>query len=178
MGMRWVVVGVAALLVGLLAYGVASEGSKTAADSRVQPGKVPPETRTNLTELGGERTGSVSSYRGKFVLVNFWASWCPPCTAELPLLQKAQRAIESGGGTVLGINSRDNTEDALRWVRDKRLTYPSLRDGSGDFSDEWGVRQLPETYLLGKDGRIKAFLKGELTQAWIDENVLPLVKTR
>lgn len=176
--MRWVIVGVAALLVGLLAYGVASENSRTTVDSKLRAGKVPPKTGTSLPELGDTERGTVADYRGKVVLVNFWASWCEPCTAELPLLQKAQTAIESSGGTVLGINSRDNTEDALRWVRNKHLTYPSLRDGSGDFSDDWGVHQLPETYLLGKDGRVKAFLKGTLTQAWIDRNVLPLANAR
>ena len=176
--MRWVIVGAAALLVGLLAYGVVSENSKTSVDSKVQIGKVPPETHTKLTELGSDETGSVAAYRGKVVLVNFWGSWCPPCTAELPLLQKAQAAIESSGGTVLGINARDNSEAALKWVRDKHLTYPSLRDGSGDFSDGWGVREYPESYLLGKDGRVKAFLKGPLTQRWIDEHVRPLVNAR
>ncbi len=176
--MRWVVVGIAALLVGLLAYGVASENSKTSVDSELQAGKVPPESTERLEALGATKAGAVADYRGKVVLVNFWASWCDPCTAELPLLQKAQTAIESQGGTVLGINSRDNTEDALKWVRDKKLTYPSLRDGSGDFADEWGVHQMPETYLLGKDGRVRAFLKGPLTQKWIDANVTPLVNAR
>ena len=176
--MRWVVVGVAALLVGLLAYGVVSENSRTSDASGVRTGKAPPEAKTELPALGRRANGSVRDYRGKVVLVNFWASWCPPCTHELPLLQKAQHAIQGDGGTVLGINSRDNSEDALKWVRGKGLTYPSLRDGSGDFSDGWGVHQLPESYLLDKDGRVKAFLKGTLTQQWIDEHVLPLVHAR
>lgn len=171
-------VGIAALLVGLLAYGVASENDKTSAKSELQTGQTPPEAGERLEALGTTEAGAVEDYRGKVVLVNFWASWCPPCTAELPLLQKAQTDIEGAGGTVLGINSRDNTEDALKWVRDKKLTYPSLRDGSGDFADGWGVHQMPESYLLGKDGKVKAFLKGPLTQKWIDANVAPLVNRR
>lgn len=163
------------MLVGLLAYGVASERSQTSASSSFGQGDRPPETEARLQALGGTEAGAVDDYRGKVVLVNFWASWCPPCTDELPLLQRAQVDLERAGATVLGINSRDNSEDALKWVRDKGLTFPTLRDRAGDLADTWGVQQLPETYLLDADGRVKAFLKGPLTQKWIDANVTPVV---
>ncbi len=173
--MRWVVIGIAAALVGLLAYGVASQGDGTASGA-VRKGEVPPAAASTLPRLGERSQGALADYRGKIVLVNFWASWCPPCTDELPLLQKAQQDLESNGATVVGINSRDNTEDALQWVHRNRLTYPSLRDGSGDFADEWGVHQLPESYLLDRDGTVLALVKGPLTQAWIDDNVAPLTR--
>jgi cytochrome c biogenesis protein CcmG/thiol:disulfide interchange protein DsbE len=170
--MRWVVIGIAALLVGLLAYGVASQG-----DGAVEVvGQRPPAAHTSLPVLGAPKQGSVADYRGRVVLVNFWGSWCPPCTDELPLLQKAQRSLEGSGATVLGINSRDNTEDALKWVDKNHLTYPSLRDGSGDYADTWGVHQMPESYLLGRDGKVIAAQRGPLTQRWIDEHVTPLTR--
>lgn len=175
--MRWVVVGVAALLVGLLAYGVAAEHSRTSVTGNVEVGKTPPGATKQLPVLSRDDTSSIRSYQGRLVLVNFWGSWCTPCTQELPLLQKLQTAIKASGGTVLGVNFHDNTEDATRWVHDKRVTYPSLRDGSGDYTTgTWGVHQAPESYLIGKDGRIKAFIKGPLTQQWIDEHVLPAVQ--
>jgi cytochrome c biogenesis protein CcmG/thiol:disulfide interchange protein DsbE len=165
------VIGIAAALVGLLAYGVASQDSATSAGA-LGTGKAAPATEQALPVLGKTATGSIDDYRGKVVLVNFWASWCKPCTAELPLLERAQASLERQGATVLGINSRDNSEDALGWVEDKQLTYPSLHDGSGDFADEWGVHQLPETYLLDEDGKVIALVKGPLTQEWIDRHVL------
>jgi cytochrome c biogenesis protein CcmG/thiol:disulfide interchange protein DsbE len=173
--MRWVVIGIAAALVGLLAYGVASQDSDPSAGA-LATGKPAPGADESLPQLGATSKGSIDDYRGKVVLVNFWASWCGPCTAELPLLQKAQSALERNGATVLGINSRDNTEDAMKWVDDKHLTYPSLHDGSGDFADEWGVHQIPETYLLDEDGKVIALMKGPLTQRWIDEHVTPLTR--
>jgi cytochrome c biogenesis protein CcmG/thiol:disulfide interchange protein DsbE len=168
---RWVVIGIAAALVGLLAYGVASQDSATSAGA-LGTGQAAPGADKALPLLGKTATGAIDDYRGKVVLVNFWASWCKPCTAELPLLERAQAALESRGATVLGINSRDNSEDALKWVDDKHLTYPSLHDGSGDFADEWGVHQIPETYLLDEDGKVVALVKGPLTQKWIDDHVL------
>jgi DsbE subfamily thiol:disulfide oxidoreductase len=159
----------------LLVYGVASQDSRSTGGA-LGTGKPAPEADEALPRLGGTSTRSISDYRGKVVLVNFWASWCKPCTAELPLLEKAQTALERHGATVLGINSRDNTEDAMKWVEDKHLTYPSLHDGSGDYADGWGVHQIPETYLLDENGNVIALLKGPLNQQWIDAHVLPLTR--
>ena len=174
--MRWVVIGVAALLVGLLSYGVASQGTDTSIDAAIQQGERPPAPEEPLPVLGSGETASVEDYRGKIVLVNFWASWCEPCTDELPLLQKTQAALERGGGTVLGVNSRDTTEDALAFVRRYDLTFPSLRDGSGDFAELWGLTGQPESFVIDRQGRVAAFLRGPLDQEWIDEQVMPLLQ--
>ncbi len=173
--MRWVVIGVAALLVGLLTYGVASQGADSTIDSALQEGKRVPAPDASLPRLGTGGDGSVDDFRGKVVLVNFWASWCPPCTDELPLLQRTQRRMAAKGATVLGINTRDATEDALGFVRKFGLTFPSLRDGSGDFAERWGLTGYPESFLLDDDGRVAAAVHGPLTQDWIDTHVMPLV---
>lgn len=174
--MRWVVIAVATLLVGLLTYGVASQGTDTTIDSALSEGKRVPAPDSPLPRLGAAGDGTVDDYRGKVVLVNFWASWCPPCLAELPLLERTQKALAAKNATVLGINTRDNTEDALGFVDRFDLTFPSLRDGSGDIAEEWGVVQYPESFLLDKRGRVAALLRGPVTQKWIDEHVHPLVE--
>ncbi len=173
--MRWVVIAVAALLVGLLAYGVASQGSDTTIESALSQGKRVPAPDSPLPRLGAAGKGTVDDYRGRVVLVNFWASWCPPCTQELPLLQRTQRMMAAKGATVLGINTRDASEKALAFVHRFGLTYPSLRDGSGDFAERWGLTGYPESFLLDKQGRVAAAIHGPLDQRWIDEHVKPLV---
>ncbi|MEJ7893151.1 MAG: TlpA disulfide reductase family protein [Solirubrobacteraceae bacterium] len=174
--MRWVVIGVAALLVGLLAYGVAQQDAQTTTASALQPGETPPEAGAKLPALGAETEGAVADYRGKVVLVNFWASWCPPCTDELPMLERAQASLEREGATVLGITTRDNSEDALAFQDRYGLTFPSLRDGGGDIGEAWGVAQLPESFLLDRDGKVAAVVQGPVTQEFIDEQVIPLAK--
>ncbi len=173
--MRWVVIVIAALLVGLLTYGVTAQGRDSTIDSALGEGKRVPAPDAPLPRLGATGSGTVDDYRGKVVLVNFWASWCPPCTAELPLLQKTHAVMAAKGATVLGINTRDVTEDALGFVRRFELTFPNLRDGSGDFAERWGLTGYPESFLLDEEGRVVAAVRGPVTQRWIDENVIPLV---
>jgi cytochrome c biogenesis protein CcmG, thiol:disulfide interchange protein DsbE len=176
--MRWLVIAVAALLVGLLAYGVASQGTDETIDSALSQGKRVAAPSGSLPELGSSTKASVQDYKGKVVLVNFWASWCPPCTKELPLLEKTQSSMSTAGGTVLGINTRDATEDAQGFVSKFDLTFPSLRDGSGDFADKWGLTGYPESFLLDKDGRVAAARRGPIDQAWVDANVKPLLRSQ
>src|SRR3954471_20986393 len=173
--MRWVVIGVAACLVGLLTYGVVSQGTDTSIDSALQKGRRVTAPTGSLPKLGGG-TASVADYKGKVVLVNFWASWCPPCTKELPLLEKTQAKMAAAGGSVLGINTRDASEAARGFVRKYDLTFPSLRDGSGDFAEKWGLTGYPESFLLDKEGRVAAARHGPIDQAWVDQNVLPLLQ--
>lgn len=174
--MRWVVIGVAALLVGLLVYGVAEQGAKTTATAALDVGERPPGTAERLGLLGEDGDATVDDYRGKVVLVNFWGSWCPPCTDELPLLERTHKQLSGLGGTVLGVNSLDNSEAALEFVDDLGVTFPSLRDGDGDFADSWGAAQLPESFLLDREGKVAALIQGPVTQDFIDDQVLPLAE--
>jgi cytochrome c biogenesis protein CcmG/thiol:disulfide interchange protein DsbE len=95
----WPVVIAAAALVGLLTYGVVNKGTDTSIDQ-----------------------GSLSDYKGKVVVMNFWASWCPPCVQELPLLERTQKSLQSRNATVLGVNIQDATEDAMGYVKRFDLT--------------------------------------------------------
>jgi cytochrome c biogenesis protein CcmG/thiol:disulfide interchange protein DsbE len=170
--MRWIAVGVAAALVGLLAYGVASQGTDTSIDDNLASGRTANPPAATLPRLGAAGEGSLAQYKGKVVLVNFWASWCPPCTKELPLLERTQQDISARGGVVLGINTRDASEDALKFVERFSLTFPSLRDGSGDYAEKWGLTGYPESFVLDRQGRVAAARRGPVDEAWIERNVL------
>ncbi len=171
----WAVMFAAALLVGLLAYGVASKRADRSIDAAIAKGeRVDAPVRT-LPVLGAKGESSLADYKGKVVVLNFWASWCRPCTEELPLLEKTQRSLAGKDATVLGANYQDLTGSALKFVRRFRLTYPSLRDRDGQFADRYGSRAFPETFVIDRRGRIAAQRRGPVDQAWLDRTLPPLL---
>ena len=174
----WAVILAAALLVGLLAYGIASRRSDTAIDSALAAGKRVPAPTARLPLLGRSGAGSLADYRGKVVVLNFWASWCKPCTEELPLLERTQRSLAGRGALVLGANYQDLSDSALGFVRRFKLTYPSLRDRDGRFADRYGSRAFPETFVIDRRGRIAATRRGPVDQRWLARTHPPLIAER
>ena len=166
-----VVVVCCAALVGLLAYGLASKGTDNTIDDAIARGQTVPAPQAVLPRLGARGTASLADYRGKPVLLNFWASWCDPCKDELPLLERTQQRMAASGGTVLGINIKDFPDDALPMARKYGLSYPSLRDPIGKYGLRFGSVAYPESFLIDRSGRIVALARGAVTQGWLDENL-------
>jgi cytochrome c biogenesis protein CcmG, thiol:disulfide interchange protein DsbE len=171
----WAVILAAALLVGLLAYGVASRQDDRSIDEATAKGERVEAPIRELPVLGRGGESSLADYKGKVVVLNFWASWCKPCTEELPLLEKTHRSISGQNATVLGANYQDVSDSALRFVRRFKLTYPSLRDRDGQFADRYGSRAFPETFVIDRRGRIAAQRRGPVDQAWLDKTLPPLL---
>jgi cytochrome c biogenesis protein CcmG, thiol:disulfide interchange protein DsbE len=174
-GIAITVIAAATALIALLAYGVASQQTDTSIEDAVATGDrldAPDET---LPLLGGGGEGSLADYRGKVVVLNFWASWCPPCIDELPLLERTQRRIEDRGATVLGVNYKDIPEDALRLVRRFRLSFPSLRDRDGEYAEDFAATGFPETFLVDRKGRIAAVRRGPVDARWLARTLPPLL---
>jgi cytochrome c biogenesis protein CcmG/thiol:disulfide interchange protein DsbE len=166
--------GVAALL-AVLAYGVASQGTDRSIDTALASGQRVAATHKSLPVLGGSGKRSLGDYRGKVVLLNFWASWCPPCTAELPLLERAQRRMDPRGGTILGVSYKDIPEDAIGFVHRFGLSYPSLRDRDGDYAHAFATSGIPETFAIDRRGRIAAARRGPVTERWLARTLPPLL---
>jgi cytochrome c biogenesis protein CcmG/thiol:disulfide interchange protein DsbE len=158
----------AAALVGLLVYGVAQKGDNRTLDQAVAKGTAPAAPDRALPVLGAEDKRTLASFRGKPVVLNFWASWCTPCRQEAPLLEKAQQRLAAKGGTVVGVAFRDTTPDARAFVRRYGLTYPSLRDVDGKLAEDYGTRALPETFVIDRDGRVRAISRGVVSQKFLD----------
>jgi cytochrome c biogenesis protein CcmG/thiol:disulfide interchange protein DsbE len=167
----WPVTLTAAAIVGLLAYGVVSKGSDTSIDQAVAAGKPVEAPVATLPRLKGGGTSSLAQYRGKPVLLNAWASWCPPCKSEMPLLQRAQERMQRGGGTVLGVDVQDDRDSALAFLRRKGVTFPSLRDRDRSYVHRLGVTGYPESFLIDRRGRVVALNRGPITQEWLDANL-------
>jgi cytochrome c biogenesis protein CcmG/thiol:disulfide interchange protein DsbE len=164
-----VFIGVLAL-VGLLAFGLLSKGTDALAVGEPIPD-------AELPRLDGEGTGSIADHNGKWVLVNVWASWCDPCREESPALQRFHEQHEDEGFTVLGIDSRDVTDDALEFVAEFDLTYPQLHDPEGDRPDELGMSGFPESFLVDPDGNVALIRPGPVTAEYLDEQVQPLIRS-
>ena len=171
----WAVILAAALLVGLLAYGVASKRADRSIDAAIANGQRVDAPVRQLPVLGGQGDSSLADYKGKVVVLNFWASWCKPCTEELPLLEKTQQSLTGKNATVLGANYQDLSDSALEFVRRFKLTYPSLRDRDGQFADKYGSRAFPETFVIDRRGKIAAQRRGPVDQAWLDRTLPPLL---
>ena len=172
----WPITLAAAALVALLTYGVASTGPDTSIDEQLQAGERVEAPVKDLPRLGAAGTGSLADHEGKVVVLNVWASWCPPCTSEMPLLQRTHEKITPDGGLVLGIDTQDASEDALAFLREKEITFASLRDRDREYGRSLGVNGYPETFLIDRDGKIAALRRGPVTQAWLDEHLTPLLE--
>ena len=156
-------------LIALLAFGLRAKGGSNLSVGDQAPDKT-------LARLGESGTGNLDSYRGKWVLVNFWASWCEPCRSEAPLLERFQQANGSGRFTVLGINLDDTTEDASAFVDEFGLTFPQMRDGDGrELRDAWGMTGFPESFLVDPSGKVALVRRGPVTGAYLKEEVSPRI---
>jgi cytochrome c biogenesis protein CcmG, thiol:disulfide interchange protein DsbE len=169
--------GVLALL-ALLGYGVASNSADTSIDTRLAAGERPVPPATTLPTLDGSRKVPLSSYRGKVVVLNFWASWCGPCRTETPLLQRWHKRMVDRGGTVVGVDVLDVASDAKSFVREFKLTYPQLRDGDGSHLKRFDVLGYPETVVLDRRGRIAATSRGTVDDAFFEKKVVPLLEEK
>jgi cytochrome c biogenesis protein CcmG/thiol:disulfide interchange protein DsbE len=158
-------------VVGLLVFGLVSKGS-----SGVALGEAAPAAPLPRLEGGGD--GSLAEYKGRWVLVNFWASWCEPCKEEAPALERFQRQHGGPGFTVLGIDSRDLTSDGLAFVRRYGLSYPQLRDGDGGAAHDFGTTGVPENFLVDPRGKVRLLVRGPIDEEYLQSNVAPLLPGR
>jgi cytochrome c biogenesis protein CcmG/thiol:disulfide interchange protein DsbE len=170
-------IAVAAGLLALLGFGVAHLGTSSSIDAKVAHGDYPPapNAHTRLPMLGATTSESLAQLRGKVVVLNVFASWCGPCKAEAPVLEQEQRQLARNDATVLGVTYLDNSSDSEAFVQQQHITYPVVRDVSGDFVRSFGTTGVPETFVINRQGRIVALRREQIDAIWLQQNLPKLL---
>jgi cytochrome c biogenesis protein CcmG/thiol:disulfide interchange protein DsbE len=156
-------------VIGLLGFGLLSKGEAKIALGDPVPDKT-------LPVLGGDGQGDIADYRGRWVLVNLWASWCIPCRQEAPVLESFSRRWHQRNLTVLGIDVQDNSDDALGFQHEFGLTYPQLRSIGSERSAAFGSTGVPENFLVDPRGDLALIWRGPVDEHFLAEQVVPIVK--
>ena len=125
-----------------------------------------------LEDMTGQ-VHNLADYRGKVVLVNFWATWCEPCRAEMPSIDGLRSALDGKPFQVLAVNLAEPLSRIEKFVSMMPLHFPLLRDRDGAAAKAWRARLLPASFLIGRDGRIRYVAYGELD--WTSEPVRKVV---
>ncbi|MGH8543581.1 MAG: peroxiredoxin family protein [Gammaproteobacteria bacterium] len=151
----------------------------------------------NLQEIKGPSSGpdftlpdletgrvSLKDFRGKLLLLNFWASWCAPCREEMPAMERLYQRYKDQGFVILGVNVKDDKKSALSFIRELKITFPIAFDPKGEVGLLYGAWGLPTTYLIDAKGIARARAWGpadwyssgarELIEALLDETKLPI----
>lgn len=144
----------------------AAESDTSVAGSRTAPGFELPAIDGSVYRL--------SDFRGRYLLVNFWAVWCSPCRLEMPSMQRAYQRLKSDGFDMIAIHVGPSLDNAKRYAQELGLTFPILVDADMDLGS-WQVTGLPTTYLVDPQGNIIAEAVGE--REWDDPKVIERLQT-
>jgi len=128
-----------------------------------------------LSDLAGKEH-SLVDYHGQVVLVNLWATWCPPCKAEMPTLEAFYQAHQGDGFVTLAVNDGDSTDAVATFVHEYSLTFPVLLDPTYQATDHaFKTQNLPSSFVIDREGNIRLRWVGEIDRASLEKYVTPLI---
>lgn len=146
-----------------------ASSSSTPTSTEIEPTATPgPLMELEVKDLQGNPV-RLSDYRGKTVLVTFWASWCTPCKEELPLLEAFYQEHQEEGFVLIGVNAGEGPEDAARYIAAHGFTFLAWSDPAGTEMIRIGARGLPYSFLVDQEGRRKIAWYGGANEAFLDE---------
>ena len=153
-----------------------SNASPTEIVAAPQKGFLAPDFE--LATSTGE-TVKLSDLRGQAVLVNLWATWCPPCREEMRSIEKVYNEYKDQGFVVLAVNMtyQDDTQKIIPFVTERGLTFPILLDETGDMANDYQMRSLPSSFFIGRDGIInEVVIGGPMAEALLRTRVEGILK--
>jgi cytochrome c biogenesis protein CcmG/thiol:disulfide interchange protein DsbE len=118
---------------------------------------------------------ALADYRGQVVLVNFWATWCPPCRAELPDLVSYYHDHADRGFALVGVNEQETAAQVADYLAQNRLDFPVALDMDGRVMQQYGVTGMPSTFLINHEGQIVRMWTGMITRATLESAITPLL---
>lgn len=175
------IVGLGLVLIGVAAFFMIYTPTQTgSARTAQQLSAIPvavnfaaPELK--LTDVEGV-SASLSDYRGQVVLVNLWATWCPPCKKEMPTLQAFYTAHQADGFTIIAVNDGDPSADVKKFVQDYQLTFPVWLDPKYTATEvAFKNMSLPSSYVIDREGVIRLQWVGEITNDMLEKYVTPMI---
>ena len=178
---RWEILMIVSLAAGIL-WTVASRvpsavGAPLSSAPSPREGFLAPDF--TLDTLDGNKI-TLSELRGKIVVINMWATWCPPCRAETPALEKSYEQYKDSGAVILGVDltNQDSLSDVKAFVREFSLTYPILLDRDGSVSDTlYQIKGLPSTFFVNREGIIRTVVVGgPMSETFIRSKIEALLK--
>ncbi|MDH4164500.1 MAG: TlpA family protein disulfide reductase [Nitrospirota bacterium] len=157
------------LVIVALLYGISRPGKRSAV---IKEGDRAPEF--SLASLDGA-TRSLSAYRGKIVLVHFWATWCPPCVDEIPVLEQLYRSLFGQEVEILAVSVDEGGAEAVGpFTRKNKLSFPVLLNPDRSVATRYGTLKFPETYVLDREGIVR--LKAIGPKDWMYPQNLQAIK--
>ncbi len=161
--------------VGMLLW-LGERSSQSTANASDPAGDQQGQAAPDFTLLSPEgETISLSDYAGQVVLVNTWATWCPPCKAEMPTLNAFYEAHKEDGLVVLAVNSQEEADTVRRFIQANGFSFPVLLDSQGEVMSRYNVRGLPTSFVIDRDGSIKYVHTGEITRQQLEAVIKPLL---
>lgn len=129
----------------------------------------------DLPVLSSDTRRSLSSFEGNVVLLNFWASWCPPCIEEMPSMQTLYERLGGAGFEIVAVNLQEDPATVQSFMDRNGYDFPVLLDRNGSIAREYGVRGIPTSYVVHSDGRLLAMLVGPYE--WDGDDIVSAIET-
>ena len=173
------VIGVFLVLIGIALFvvlqGKDGESATPVADLSVVPMAVNyPAPQLALENVNG-KTESLADFGGQVLLLNNWATWCPPCKAEMPTLKKFHDAHSAEGFTIIAVEAGDGKDEVLEFANSLGLTFPIWLDPDGSALNSFKNGNLPNSYVIDRSGTVRYAWTGEISLAMLEKYVTPLI---
>ncbi len=163
---------------GLIFVAATRDSAGADENAASQPGSQVVQPRQgDFTLPGLDREIALADFRGSYVLLNFWATWCPPCKAEMPDLNAYHQAHQDANFTVLAVNVMEDAAPVEDFIARNGFSFPVALDSTGTVFEQYAGSSLPSSFLIGPDGAlVKAWPPGMIDRATLDRDVTPLLE--